>query len=232
MRVALLSDIHGNDQALDAVLAAVRGEHIDLLMICGDFVGYYFAPDRVMEMLRPWKKHMIRGNHEDMLARTRGNPVELERLRKVYGSGLGLALERLCPSDLDELTSLPTTASIEVEGRRIFLCHGAPWDTDTYVYPDAKKDLLNRCIVPEHDFVVMGHTHYPMVRDVGSVRLVNPGSVGQPRNRRPGASWAILDTGTREVSLRHEIYDATAICEEAKSRDPGIPYLHNVLVRI
>jgi putative phosphoesterase len=232
MRVALLADIHGNDLALSAVLTAVRGAGIELLLIAGDLVGYYFAPDRVIDMLRPWKKQMVRGNHEDMLALARQSPQALERIDQQYGSGHRLALERLPAADLAELLSLPATASVDLDGCRLLLCHGAPWDTNQYVYPDAPDELLERCAAPDCAAVVMGHTHYPMVREAKGVRLLNPGSVGQPRNRRPGADWAIYDTGSGEVTQRHEAYDPTPLVEEAKARHPGIPYLHEVLVRL
>lgn len=231
MRVALLADIHANDLALAAVLAAVREAGIDELMVCGDMVGYYFAAERVMEMLRPWKKHMIRGNHEDMLALAHANPTALARIDEAYGSGHRLALERLKPQDLEELIALPATASVDLGGYRLLLCHGAPWDTNHYVYPDAATAILERCAVPGHVAVVMGHTHYPMLHEVNGIRLINPGSVGQPRNRRPGADWAILDTASGEVTLRHETYDNGPLIAEARAREPNLPYLHEVLVR-
>jgi putative phosphoesterase len=231
MRVALLADIHGNDLALRAVLGAVRDAGIELLLICGDLVGYYFAPDRVMDMLRPWRKQMVRGNHEDMLALARQSPAALERIGRKYGSGLKLALERLPPADLAELLSLPATASVELDGCRLLLCHGAPWDTNQYVYPDAGAELIDRCATQGYTAVVMGHTHYPMVREAKGVQLVNPGSVGQPRTRRPGADWAIFDTGSGMVTPRHEAYDPAPLVEEARALHPDIPYLHEVLVR-
>jgi predicted phosphodiesterase len=79
------------------------------------------------------------------------------------------------------------------------------------------------------DFIIMGHTHYPMDIKAGNVRLVNPGSVGQPRTKEKGASWAILDTKTREVIFRSESYDSTSLINECRIRHPGIPYLAEVL---
>lgn len=231
MRVALLADIHGNDLALEAVLASVRKHGIGLLAVCGDIVGYYFAPDRVMDMLRPWKKHLVRGNHEDMLALACRSPEALARIERKYGCGLRLALERLSPADMAELLALPATATLDIDGYRILLCHGAPWDTNHYVYPDAPSEVLDRCAASGYATVVMGHTHYPMAHSRGGVQLVNPGSVGQPRNRQPGADWAVLDTSTGEVEFMHESYDPTPLVEEARSRSPDLPYLHEVLLR-
>lgn len=231
MQIALLGDIHGNDLALQAVLASVRTENIDLLLVSGDLVGYYFAPDKVMEMLRPWKKHMIRGNHEDMLASARNNQDQLLRIDRSYGCGIRLALEKLSAAEVDELTALPRSLEIEFGSFRVCLCHGAPWDTDQYVYPDASDNLLGRCAAPGFDAVVMGHTHYPMKHRINNTLLINPGSVGQPRNRNPGADWAVLDTATGSVSLRHENYDSSPLILEAKRRHPDISYLSDVLER-
>ena len=231
MRVALLSDIHANHIALEAVLNAVRQAHIDRLLICGDLVGYYYSPERVINLLRPWKKHVIRGNHEDMLALAQRDGETLGRIERDYGSGLRVALECMAPDDLAALLALPATESVELDGYRLLLCHGSPWSTDQYVYPDASQALLERCARPGFSAVVMGHTHYPMLREANGVRLINPGSVGQPRDHRPGAAWAILDTSSDEVTFRRESYDVAPLVAEAKARDPGVPYLHQVLLR-
>jgi predicted phosphodiesterase len=166
-----------------------------------------------------------------MLALAQRSPEALARIEQQYGIGHRLALERLRAADLAALISLPATASVELDGCRLLLCHGAPWDTNQYIYPDAPDELLNRCATPNFAAVIMGHTHHPMVREAKGIQLLNPGSVGQPRNRRPGADWAIFDTSSGEVTLRHEYYDASPLVKEAKARNPGIPYLHEVLVR-
>ena len=77
----------------------------------------------------------------------------------------------------------------------------------------------------------MGHTHYPMSREIDSTLLVNPGSVGQPRNKRPGAAWAILDTEKKDVTFRNENYNIQSVVNEAVRRQPNLPYLAEVLVR-
>ena len=232
MRLALIGDIHGNSAALRAVLARAAVERADALLVTGDLVGYYFDPQGVLELLEPWRRHTVRGNHEDMLAAARRDRAVLESIGKSYGSGLQIALDGLEAETLDALCSLPHPLEIELDGARILLCHGAPWDNDAYVYPDADAALFARCAASGHDIVVLGHTHYPMARTVNGSLIVNPGSVGQPRNRRPGAHWALLDTKTREVDLRCEQYDRTSLTAEARRRHPDLPYLAEVLDRI
>ena len=148
-----------------------------------------------------------------------------------YGSGLRSALETLAPSQLNMIENMPASAFLNVEGCKILLCHGTPSDPMAYLYPDAPQEVLSEFGSMPFDFIIMGHTHYPMDIKVGSVRLVNPGSVGQPRTKEKGAAWAILDTNTREVVFRSESYDATSLINECRIRHPGIPYLAEVLCK-
>lgn len=231
MKIGIIADIHANSLALEAVLDAAGKESIERLLIAGDFVGYYFHPDAIMEQLASWDMCAIRGNHENLLASAVSDPTSLEKTEGVYGSGLRIALKTLTPDQLQKLTTLPETMAIERGGCRILLCHGSPWDTDMYVYPDSSREIRRRVASVEADIVVMGHTHYPMLIEVENKILVNPGSVGQPRNRKPGASWALLDTDTQKVDFRHEMYDVDRVVEEARKRHPEIPYLADVLTR-
>jgi putative phosphoesterase len=230
MRIALLGDIHGNSFALAAVLEAASAARVEKLLITGDFVGYYFWPREVMDMLRDWDIAAVRGNHEDMLIDALSNPASLEKINATYGSGVSRAIETLTPAQLDWLRRLPHPSSFEFDGKSLLLCHGSPWDVNQYVYPDAKADLLDSCAEPGYDWVVMGHTHYPMVERVGNTVLVNPGSVGQPRNRIPAAHWALLNTASQELTLMTAPYDASPVVALAAQRHPEIPYLANVLL--
>ena len=230
MRVALLGDIHGNSFALAAVLGAARATGVEKLLITGDFVGYYFWPREVLDMLRDWDVEAVRGNHEDMLIDALAAPASLEKVGAAYGSGLSTAIETLTPTQIDWLCQLPHPRSFEFDGRSLLLCHGSPWDVDQYVYPDAKSDLLQRCAESAYDWVVMGHTHYPIMKRVGETLLVNPGSVGQPRNRIPAAHWALLDTASQELELMTAPYDVSPVVAIAAQRHPELPYLSNVLL--
>lgn len=231
MKIGLLGDIHGNDFALRAVLASAVSHQVEKLLITGDLVGYYFYPAGVLELLTPWDRSIVRGNHEDMLQAARQNKEFLATVDARYGTGLRTALEQLSGQALDALCALPHPMQLEIDGCKILLCHGASWDVDCYVYPDAVDAVLNRCANQDFDLVVQGHTHYPMVHQNGATLLVNPGSVGQPRNRKPGAHWALFDTQTRQVSLHCEAYDASELIAESRRRHPEIPYLADVLER-
>jgi putative phosphoesterase len=230
MRIGILGDIHGNSFALAAVLEAARVAGVEKLLVTGDFVGYYFWPGEVLDMLADWDITAVRGNHEDMLVSALNEPTYMEKINTTYGSGLRIAIETLTPTQLDWLCQLPHPATFNFNGKSLLLCHGSPWGVDQYVYPDAKVDLLERCTESGHHWIVMGHTHYPMVKQVGKSILINPGSVGQPRNRIPAAHWALLDASTQELKLMTAHYDASPVMAMAAQLHPELPYLGKVLL--
>jgi putative phosphoesterase len=231
MKIALLGDIHGNCRALETVLSAADTFGVELLLLTGDLVGYYDSPLAALNMLNVWSYHMVRGNHEDMLKKARYDDVFLAEVDAKYGTGLRSAIEQLTDKQLDELCNLPHPLKLEIEGCKILLCHGAPWDNNQYVYPDAKPELLERCAIQDFDLIVLGHTHYPMSYRTGKTLVVNPGSVGQPRNGQPGAHWAIFDTKTHNLEFCNEAYDYCALAQECKEKTPELPYLAKILTR-
>jgi putative phosphoesterase len=231
MKLALMGDIHGNIQALRTVLDAVTRENIEKLLITGDLVGYYFSPLEVVELLGEWDVEIVRGNHEEMLKTALKDPNYLLSVDARYGTGLRVAFEQLSSEQIERLCELDHPLHLSFDGVKILLCHGSPWDFDQYIYPNAEKALLTKCAISEYDLVVMGHTHYPMQLMIGSTLIVNPGSVGQPRNRYPGAHWAIFDTVSRSIEFRCESYDMTHLIRECRERNPNLPYLANVLER-
>lgn len=231
MKVALLADIHGNAQALEVVLNQATSLGVKVLLVAGDLVGYYFEPGKVFKLLDPWEKYVVRGNHEEMLSAARLDKRFLEGVDARYGSGIRIALEQLSSEQIDKLCNLPHPLGVHLDDCSILLCHGSPWDSNFYVYPNTAPDLLGRCFKEGFDVTVLGHTHYPMMYQIGKSLLVNPGSVGQPRNRQPGAHWAIFDTVTRHIEFKRENYDYVAASAEARLLHPNLPYLAEVLVR-
>ncbi len=232
MKLAILSDIHANHAALSVVLAAARRAGAQRLILCGDYVGYYYAAAATWQALSEWPQLAIRGNHEEMMARAVNDPAWREAVRLRYGSGIDNALAELTPALQQAIGALPEQQVFEADGRRYLVCHGSPWDSGFYFYPDtpvpadAARDWQDR-----HDIVFCGHTHYPMERSFGNCRVINPGSVGQPRDRSPGAAWALHDTVSGATELRREDYDNTALRAEVRRRDPHLPYLADVLSR-
>lgn len=234
MKIGLLADIHGNIDALQACLAAVEAAGVERLLVAGDFVGYYYAPSEVLVALDRFDWIAVRGNHEDMLAEWVAGRRHSDIGRR-YGSGLATAAAALTAAQIEWLLELPTSRRLEIDGTRILLCHGTPDSTESYVYPDAPDSAFESFRAPGIGLAVYGHTHYPHQRELSGagepLRIVNPGSVGQPRNRVPGAHWALWDTSTGEIAARVEPYDPAPLQAECRRRDPQLPYLATVLTR-
>lgn len=232
MRLGLLADIHANWPALNAVLIAAKRHKVERLLICGDVVGYYFWPNEVLDGLANWDCIVVRGNHEEMLAAARNNPEYLRKINSKYGKGLSIALKNLDINQLDWLCNLEHPLSLDVLEKKILLCHGSPWLIDEYIYPNSHHEVFARLGNMDFDFICLGHSHHPFIKKIKKTTVINPGSVGQPRNGGGRAHWAILDTLTGEVSLKAQDYDVQSVINYSKIIEPQIHYLANILERV
>src|SRR5215470_19472947 len=221
MRYLILSDIHSNDEALAAVLARVRRKRFDRVVVLGDFVGYGASPNQVIDRIRALRKQkvMIRGNHDKVVCGLESgdlfNPVALKAAR--------WTTEKLTPRNRKFLEELPV-GPMAVEGA-FAICHGSPRDEDAYIFTDYDAYLNFREMSDSVCF--FGHSHIPcvftleehgilveLVKDrvkysleEGRRYLINPGSIGQPRDRNAAAAYAIFDTAKRAVFFRRVAYD-------------------------
>jgi putative phosphoesterase len=230
MRVGLIADVHGNSPALRSVLAALRGL-VDSILFMGDLVGYY---PFVNECAEGWDANQIigiLGNHDriltDCLAQGR-EPEELYCAR--YGSALTRSLRHLSPKARALLASWPQQRSLKLEDASVAMFHGAPWmPLEGRVYPDfAEWELFEGC--PE-EVILLGHTHYPMIKKWHGKVIINPGSVGQPRSRSGAAEYAVLDVAQRSVMFERVPYDVSRVVQDARRHDPQMSYLVEVLSR-
>lgn len=231
MRVALLADIHGNADALDAILAAARRRGAERLLCAGDLVGYYYEPARCFDLLDEWRMDAVRGNHENMLQELEADPSREALFTARFGSGLACARQQLNEIRRCFLRQLPATRDLELCGRSILLCHGSPWDTDEYIYPESPQATFTRCGEAAAHFVVMGHSHCQMARRVGDTLVVNPGSVGQPRRGTGDAEWALLDLESGACELLLESYDRAKVAARARATDPHFAFLADIVDR-
>jgi putative phosphoesterase len=231
MMIGILSDIHGNSFALEAVLLQARKMGIEHLIILGDMVGYYYNAAEVFEMLDPWSNNMIKGNHEEMLFQLLSNQVALEDVRAKYGSGLSIAATTLGESRLSEIKALKSTELLKLDLLTIRIAHATPWGKDDYIYPDAKVEVLEQCENDGVDFVFLGHTHYPLTYVGRRSIVINPGSVGQSRVRGGIADWGILNSTNRVYVAMQTPYHTHPLKQQIKQIDPDITYLTNILER-
>jgi putative phosphoesterase len=188
MRVAFLSDVHGNALALDACLAYLPSVGADAVYFLGDAVGYLPAAREVLGRLAGAGIPCQQGNHERMLLAPADVPPDREAVYR-----LAEARGQLDADHLRRVAAWPVRRELTVGGRCLLLVHGSPAaPLDGYVYPDT--DLTQFRDLP-YDAVIMGHTHRPFVRPAGGTVFVNVGSVGLPRDRGDLAAFALYDAG-------------------------------------
>lgn len=234
MRFLILSDIHGNWEALQAVLADCTHEY-DQAICCGDLVGYNPNPSEVVEWVRNNCEFVIRGNHDKVIAGMEG----IQWFNEIAQASVLWSRQHLSKEQLKWLQQLPMGPQ-HLEHFSIF--HGAPFDEDQYILaPDAAAACF-ACL--ESPLSFFGHTRSGWVflrwRNIGQLPgaatgqretifeiipdttyMVNPGSVGQPRDGDPRAGYAIYDSELRTVTLRRTDYPIRLTYQRIK--DAGLP---------
>ena len=237
MRYLLLSDIHSNLEALESCLALAQGKYEQVLCL-GDLVGYGPDPNPVIEKVRSLTSIIIRGNHDKACT---GDPVA-EEFNPLARLATEWTRKELTPEHFTFLKNLPA-GPVRFEG--LLLVHGSPFDEDDYILgPGQAFPLLRN---PETRIICFGHTHHQggfMISPQGrfqSIRLplmkdgliltfplqdegrylINPGSIGQPRDGDRRAAFAILDSGQHTVDYFRTSYDLPTTQE--KMRKAGLP---------
>ncbi|MDX3895329.1 metallophosphoesterase family protein [Pusillimonas sp.] len=231
MKVALLSDIHANIYALKAVVDDLNKEGVVRILVAGDLVGYYYWPKQVVELLMADERFVcIRGNHENILRQVLKDDEAAKHFRRKYGSGYESCRRDLSAVQLEWLLSLPNHMRVKVGGLDFYLGHGSLTDTDEYIYPDTPigKLLSN---YSDLEFTVFGHTHYPFFHQYSGRCLLNPGSVGQPRDQGGLASYIIINCENRAIRFKRKAFDVQPILSAARENDPSLGYLAEIMTR-
>jgi putative phosphoesterase len=224
MRVLLLADIHANWPALQAIT-----EPHDVCLFLGDLVDYGLEPTPCIAWVRQYAHYVIRGNHDHGVAQQ--VPVSGRNGFKYLTSVTRpLTQERVTPEDRRYLGSLPVTRRVTLADTDFLLVHATPRDPlDEYAVADIefwKRRLQN----VEADVVCVGHTHHPYVLEVGDKLVINPGSVGQPRDGDPRACYALIEDNRVELKrVEYAVEDTVRSIQESALPEPAKGLLVEVL---
>jgi putative phosphoesterase len=193
MRILLLADIHANWPALQAIQ-----EPFDVCVVLGDLVDYGLEPGPCIEWVRQRATYSIRGNHDHGVAQNvringKNGYKYLTTVTRV------LTQERISSNDRRYLSSLPVSKRVTLDNTRFLFVHATPRDPlDEYAIADVEF-WSRRLGDVDAGVICVGHTHHPYVLEVGDKLIVNPGSVGQPRDGDPRASYAVIDNQRVEL---------------------------------
>ena len=237
MRYLVLSDIHSNLEALDAVLTAAAAQKYDAVLVLGDLVGYGADPNAVVKRVRALKPlASVRGNHDKVAA----GLDDADDFNQMARSAAHWTRSALTPAALNYLRELPVGPVIVDD--QVEICHGSPLDEDLYVVADV--DATRSIAVARRPLCLFGHTHVALSAKMDSQRrfeidmpqghpafqivmnddakyLVNPGSVGQPRDGDARAAYAIADMTQKTITLHRVAYPIEKA--QKKILDAGLP---------
>lgn len=209
MKIAFLSDIHGNLQALQNVMAYLSTVQPDEKYFLGDAVGYLPNALEVLDLLHTNNFQCIKGNHEAMLL---GEISIKENNAEVYQ--LNLVADAISNSQLQYIESWKTEIQFTLNNKRFYLTHGSPLDKlNGYVYPDSDLGIL---CDNAYDVIIMGHTHRPFIKIYADKMFINAGSVGLPRDVGNLSSFLMYDSNTDVFEICRICFDESTIDNENK----------------
>lgn len=226
MKIAVISDIHSNPFALEAVLKDIEKQGVDQIICTGDLIGYMPMPNEVVDMIKSRDIQCIKGNHDlKVLNEEKLNDQDFEALdptmvqqsaSKVYTRYI------LNEENYTYLNNLPESIRLKAFEYDILFVHGSPRKIDEYMYEDG-ENLLEIEGTLQADVVVSGHTHIPYCKKVNDTYFINAGSVGKPKHGNSNACYITLKISeSMEFQLHEVAYDLESI-KTAISNCPYVP---------
>ena len=209
MKIIFFSDIHGNLLAMESFCEAIKRIPYDRIIFCGDIMGYGYYADKVCDVMQRLDIWSVMGNHDQMYIDAFEDKTSEIRLVDKYGASFKDIKTILSEDNRLYIANAKQEIDVEDNGLKIKVIHGSLDNPlNGRIYPDT--DILNTQLYGEYDFIFEGHTHYRMIRRIGKTLVVNPGSIGLPRDGgKP--SFLVFDTESRELFFEECSYDYNSI---------------------
>lgn len=230
MKICFFSDIHGNSYAFDEFISDSSKLDIDQYIFCGDIFGYYYEQDVVITKLSRIKNlYCIKGNHDQNYLNVCLGLDDENRLINKYGNSYKNIVKKVSIENKIFIENMKDTLELNYEGKNIGIFHGSPMEVlNGRVYPDT--EILEPYEYQKYDYVILGHTHYRMVRYDNATTVINPGSVGQARDKN-GFSFVTLSIPDGKI-IFHEIeWDKRKLVKDIEMYDKGNKKLIDILFR-
>ncbi|HDY74157.1 MAG TPA: metallophosphoesterase [Euryarchaeota archaeon] len=209
MEIAVLADVHANLPALEAVLEDIGDLDV---FCCGDLVGYNPFPNETVELFRRQGILGIMGNHDYAVV-----SGDSSRLNAPAKKVVEWTAKELSADNLKFLSSLPKS----YEDERFSAFHGSPCDPlFDYIFQNTSDEILTS-FIGKSSILILGHTHLPFTREIKGKLVLNPGSVGQPRDHNSRAAYAVLDLEKQSAVIRRVKYDVDSVAREIRRQ--GLP---------
>ncbi len=227
MQLLIISDIHGNLEALKTTLAIAHDEVICL----GDLVDYGPAPAECIDAIISASIPVVRGNHDNAVA----SGVDCGcgyTYKHLSVTTREYTKEKLTTQHMEYLAGLPMYIERRYGDKTIYFCHGSPRSMYEYILPQTPDEDVREMIKDiDADILVVGHSHIPFTRQIDDLTIINPGSVGQPRDKDMRASCVLFDTLAQSFHFIRCVYDIESVCSEIKMKMEHCDELTDILKR-
>lgn len=242
MKIAVISDIHGNMQALEAVLENIKKENCEKIFCLGDLAMAGPEPNKTIEKIKELFNNgdfeLIQGNTDEYLAKDSDEMFEaIKKANPIMAYAYNADRKVITKDNLIFLGSLSKQKNIEINGVKILLVHGSPRANNENIYPELLIEKVEEMLVGvDSDLVLCGHTHQPCGYQTNTKQtVVNVGSVGRPLNENPKACYLLLEIGADigEFYVEHKLvnYDKEQAASILKQRNfTGSEKLANMLI--
>jgi len=227
MKIGIFSDIHGNLPAFKNIYRELKAESCDLYLFLGDICGYYYHQKEIIDLLSELPNlAAIAGNHDTWFLKSLDDPFLFQLYNDRFGRSFQLLRDNIGAHHLDFLKRLPL--EFQLQEYKIAAFHGSPWNPlEEYIYPDTPTYKFEST---PYEVLFLGHTHYSMDIQHKRVRIINPGSAGQPRDGN-WPSYAIYDTDKKQHKIRKIAYNIEELVQEIHRLEEKNEYLITVLYR-
>lgn len=213
--IGIIADVHSNSIALISALIDMKKLNVDFIISAGDIVGYNPFPNETIEIFKNFNIFSIRGNHDRAVI-----SGETQSFNQYAKKAIIWTSKVILPQNLEYLKSLESKQILVIDNTKILLAHGSPYSEDDYIYPD-NLFLPHMLMKHDVDMIILGHTHVQFSYKFENKRIVNPGSVGQPRDNNNSAAYAIFITQSRKLIFKRVKYDINKVIKEIEA--VGLP---------
>ena len=212
MKLLVISDVHGNFDALEAL---VGNENYDKMVFLGDAVDYGPEPEKVLDFLKSNSDVNIMGNHDNAVLTGASCNCSFDMLELSDYTRENISMKLLGKTDMDFLKTFHLNYELDTGNGLAYLVHASPYNNlDGYLFAnEAEKVFRDKQFFDKYRYILVGHTHFMMIY---RNKIINPGSAGQPRDFSGKPSYAVIDTENETIAMKKFNYDHERVLGKLK----------------
>jgi putative phosphoesterase len=210
MKIVLLSDIHSNSFYLSQLEENIKKEKADMIFFLGDAIGYYDNPNYVLDWLQKIDANCIKGNHEKYFLDEINYDKNQEKIYRVKENK-----KDITSSNRNFVKSWSDTLSMKIANKNFLFVHSDINSSEKHIYDVSSID---KELLIQYDFFIFGHTHIPLIQYHYGCCIINPGSIGQPRDYTQQSSYVVLNLNSLDITLKKTFVDVNSFCNSLNKK--------------